>query len=56
MLMSRLRRACTKLIDARNASRDEAARKAVARDVARKQVLMQQLADTLLASRDRARK
>ncbi|HTB46916.1 MAG TPA: hypothetical protein VK741_25080, partial [Acetobacteraceae bacterium] len=56
MLISRLRRACTRLIDARNASRDAAARKAAARDVAQKQVVMQQLAETLQASRGRDRK
>ena len=56
MLISRLRRACNKLIDARKVSRDAAARKAAARDVAQKQVIMQQLAETLQASRRRERK
>jgi hypothetical protein len=50
------RNAWGKLITSRNAARAAAADKATARDVAKKQILMQRLAEQLGASRDRRRK
>jgi hypothetical protein len=51
-----LRNAWSKLLGARSASRAAAAQKAAARDAAQKQMLMQQLAETLHAGRGKDRK
>ena len=51
-----LRTAWHKLWNARSAARAAAAQKAAARDVAQKQMLMQQLAETLHAGRGKERK
>jgi hypothetical protein len=51
-----LRAAGDKLLNARSAARAVTAKQAAARDVAQKQMLMQQLAETLHAGRGKARK
>jgi len=57
MPISRLLRAAwDKLLNARSAARAAAAQQAAARDVAQKQMLMQQLAETLHAGRAKDRK
>jgi hypothetical protein len=55
MVWSRLLRVCDRVWRVRSAMRAAAERKAAARDVAQKQMLMQQLASTLHASRERSR-
>jgi hypothetical protein len=57
MSIARMLHSCSrKLRNLRSASREAAARKAEARDLAQKQVLMQHLAETLMAGRTRGRK
>ncbi len=51
-----LKTAWGKLQATRKASREAAAHKAAARDVAQKQILMQQLAETLQGNRPRHRR